>query len=157
MYIACSICGKSGIIGVCPKCEHIAERYKALENRCNKAESYSYWVKQKLTSLLRETSQQIEENSEYVSVHNQLLRDLIDVAASKRKEGIFWQDTLLTSLIVCDAADMLRSRGTNMFPKVFGMLKKHVEEYFNLHGWKDESLEPGTKINRNIWDAPPIK
>lgn len=159
MFIGCHVChtsldlSQNTISNVCDKCKHVEKIFNDLTGRLEKAESFSYWTQQKMKTLLRLVCKEIEAGAESVSVPSHLLKDLIEVANPYKKHD-FWTDTLLTRKIIMDGADMIRARGTKLFPKVFGMMAKHVGEYYALHGWAYPIR--GDVISRNIWDAPPL-
>lgn len=153
MYWACHICGTEGEPPVCARCEHIASRYQALERAQQKSESVEYWVREKVQSLFRAIAPQYDSGADEIVVPRRLLADLLHViSATEQERREFVTDNLLANFILLDAADMVRASGTNLEPKVAASLLKRLREYYEHQGWSTDTLRPGARICRNIWD-----
>lgn len=113
-------------------------------------------MQQTFDTLFREVSKDVADGKEVIEVPAALLEAALKAVHADHKAD-HRTDLILIGMIVADAADMLRARGTNLEAKVRGMLKKHLLEYYKFHGWDDEWLEQGTRISRNVWDAEPIE
>ena len=153
MYLACDICDAVGAPGTCAKCEHIAERYQNLERAKHRAESAAFDVCEKVQSLFRAIGPQYASGDAEVPVPRYLLERLLHVvAATDEERRAFVTDNLLANFILLDAADLIRAAGTDLQPKVAASLLKHLREYYEHQGWSADTLRPGARICRNVWD-----
>lgn len=153
MYLACDICDAPGAPGVCAKCEHIAERYRALERAKHRAESVTFEARERIQSLFREIGPQYAAAGGEVAVPRYLLEHLLHVVtATDEERREFVTDNLLANFIILDAADLVRASGTDLEPKVAASLLKRLRQYYEHQGWSTDTLRPGARICRNIWD-----
>lgn len=159
-FFACEVCGEMWVHGVCAKCKHIAEKFKSLEKRLSEAESKAYWTEQVLNDLFLSIAEPMAGTDNTIPAPRNLLENLMAVANHKkddREHAYFKTNNVILLRLICECADLLRTRGTPKFAKILGSLDHCLREYWKMKGWDENKLDAGTPIHGRISYGSPLE